>query len=193
MGEYACILAFDVKVNQEARQMAAKEGVKIMTADIIYHLFDSFTAYMKEIEDQRRTENRAEAVFPVIMRIDKQNVFRKKDPLIMGCDIVEGTLRLGTPICLPDKEFLEIGRVAGIENNRKAVETAKKGASVCVKIEQNTAQTHITYGRHFDHSSMLYSAISRTSIDTLKEHFKDEMKKQDWELIIGMKKVFGIQ
>ena len=38
--KYAAILAFDVKVEREAQEMADREGVKIFQADIIYHLFD---------------------------------------------------------------------------------------------------------------------------------------------------------
>jgi translation initiation factor IF-2 len=41
--EYATILAFDVKVNADAKMKATVDGVKIFTADIIYHLFDQFT------------------------------------------------------------------------------------------------------------------------------------------------------
>merc|ERR1719181_638046 len=48
--EYAVILAFDVKVSAEANQQAAHDGVQIMTADIIYHLFDRFTTYMKQVQ-----------------------------------------------------------------------------------------------------------------------------------------------
>jgi len=43
--EYAIILCFDVKVDKEAEQLAEELGVKIFTANIIYHLFDSFKAY----------------------------------------------------------------------------------------------------------------------------------------------------
>ena len=42
---YATILAFDVKVERDANELADNLGVKIFTADIIYHLFDSFTKY----------------------------------------------------------------------------------------------------------------------------------------------------
>lgn len=42
---WAVILAFDVKVEREAQEMADAQGVKIFTADIIYHLFDSFMKY----------------------------------------------------------------------------------------------------------------------------------------------------
>ena len=39
---WAVILAFDVKVERDAQEMADSLNVKIFSADIIYHLFDSF-------------------------------------------------------------------------------------------------------------------------------------------------------
>ena len=36
------ILAFDVRVEREAQELADSLGVKIFPADIIYHLFDNF-------------------------------------------------------------------------------------------------------------------------------------------------------
>lgn len=191
--EYALILAFDVKVNADAQKQADTDGVTIFTADIIYHLQDKFTKYMEKFRESQKTETRKVAVFPVVLQIDKQHIFRKQDPIIVGCQVVGGQLRVGTPLCVPDKDNMVIGHVAGIEINKKGVPKARRGDTVCVKIEQTTAQNHIMYGRHFDHTSQLYSKISRESIDTLKEHFKDEMIKEDWELVIGMKKVFSIQ
>lgn len=47
--KYAVILAFDVPVTREARETADASDVRIFTADIIYHLFDQFTAYLKEV------------------------------------------------------------------------------------------------------------------------------------------------
>ena len=47
--KFACLLAFDVPVTREAREMAESLGVRIFTADIIYHLFDQFTAYLKTV------------------------------------------------------------------------------------------------------------------------------------------------
>jgi len=190
--EYAVILAFDIKVSNDATELAKKEGVQIMTADIIYHLFDRFTQYMKGIADAKKTDTRAEAVFPVVLDIDKNCIFHKKDPFVFGCKIVGGQLRPGTPVCVPEKDFLVIGHIGSIEKDHKDVKIARRGDTVCCKIEQTTAQNHITYGRHFDHLNKLYSKISRESINVLKEHFKDEMKKEDWELIIGMKTIFKI-
>ena len=44
--EYACILAFDVKIERDAEDLADELDVRIFRADIIYHLFDQFTKYM---------------------------------------------------------------------------------------------------------------------------------------------------
>merc|ERR1719263_1034886 len=187
------ILAFDVKVTNDAKLQAETENFPIFTADIIYHLFDRFKSHMDNWRQEQREVLKDEAVFPVIMKIDKTCVFRRNDPIIVGCDVVGGQLRVGTPICIPDQKNLEIGRVAGIERDKKAVEVAKKGQRVCVKINQNTSQTQISYGRHFDHTNSLYSKISRSSIDALKAQFKDDMKQEDWTLIVGMKKLFEIQ
>ena len=38
----------------------------------------------------------------------------------------------------------------------------------------------------------LVSRISRKSIDLLKEHFRDDMSKDEWRLILKLKKTFGI-
>ena len=51
--EFAVILCFDVAVSKEAQQMANEMDVKIFTADIIYHLFDQFTAYMAQVDSEQ--------------------------------------------------------------------------------------------------------------------------------------------
>merc|ERR1712232_364056 len=120
-------------------------------------------------------ETKADVVFPAILQIDKNLVFRKKDPMILGCDVIAGQLRIGTPICVPEAGNVEIGRVSGIEKDKKPYPKARRGDRVCVKIEQNTSQQQITI----------------ESIDTLKTNFRDEMTTEDWEVVKGMKTVFN--
>jgi hypothetical protein len=48
------------------------------------------------------------------------------------------------------------------------------------------------FGRHFDESNQIVSAITRDSIDALKQYYKDDMTKDDWKLVIQLKKIFGI-
>lgn len=189
--EYATILAFDVDVSNEAREHAEEMGVRIFTADIIYHLFDQFTRFMENLMEQRRQDAAAVAVFPSVCRILPQHIFNQKDPIIIGVEVVEGILKVGTPLCVPALGGLNVGKVTSIEQNGKEQETARKGASVAIKIV-NESNPNLTYGRQFDATHSLYSTLSRASIDALKENFKDKLENEDWRLVIKLKKVFNI-
>jgi translation initiation factor 5B len=189
--EYATILAFDVPVERDARDHANDVNVRIFTADIIYHLFDQFTRFMEQLTEKRREEAAGIAVFPSIVKILPQHVFNQKDPIIVGVEVVEGILKVGTPLCVPALGGLTVGVVTSIECNGREQETAKKGTSVAIKIVNETNPT-ITYGRQFDASHSLYSQLSRASIDALKLHFKDKLENEDWRLVVKLKKVFNI-
>ncbi|KAL3880184.1 hypothetical protein ACJMK2_032447 [Sinanodonta woodiana] len=190
--QYAVILAFDVKVERDAQELADSLGVKIFVADIIYHLFDKFTAYREELKKQKQEEFKHIAVFPCKLRILPQFIFNSRDPIVVGVSVEAGFVKEGTPICVPSKEFLELGRVVSVEINHKSVESAHKGQEVCIKIENIPGDTPKLYGRHFDHTDLLVSKITRQSIDAVKEYFRDEMQKQDWQLMVELKKQFEI-
>lgn len=172
MPEFATILAFDVRVDNEASAMAEELNVRIMTADIIYHLFDQFSAFMEGILKQRKDAAFEVVQFPVILKILQQNIFNKKDPIVVGVEILEGHLRLGTTLCIPSLDDLVVGTVENIQNNHKDVTKAQKGQSVAIKIV-NEGNPTMMYGRQFDHTNSLYSKMSRKSIDALKEFFKE--------------------
>jgi len=70
--EFATILAFDVKVTPEAAQFAEDEGIKIFTAEIIYHLFDEFTEYVKTCREARKGEQGRQAIFPCILEVSRE-------------------------------------------------------------------------------------------------------------------------
>ena len=101
--EYACVLAFDVRIEKDALELADELGVRIFSADIIYHLFDQFKAYMEDLNEKKRTDLAPQAVFPCVLRILPQYVFNRADPIIIGVDIVDGLVRAGTPLCVPSK------------------------------------------------------------------------------------------
>lgn len=114
--EYAVMLCFDVKVDKEAQAYADEVGVKIFTADIIYHLFDDFTKHMAQLAEQKKEDSKLLAVFPCVL--SPVAVFNKKDPIVVGVDVTEGNLKLLTPIAAVRtnpvtnvKEIVSIGRV----------------------------------------------------------------------------------
>ncbi|KAK1129272.1 hypothetical protein K0M31_020400 [Melipona bicolor] len=102
--QYATILAFDVKIERDAQELADSLGVKIFQADIIYHLFDKFTAYREELKQRKRDENKHIAVFPCKLRILPQYIFNSRDPIVMGVMVEAGIVKEGTPLCVPSKD-----------------------------------------------------------------------------------------
>eukprot|EP00092_Neocalanus_flemingeri_P030651 GFUD01033281.1.p1 GENE.GFUD01033281.1~~GFUD01033281.1.p1 ORF type:complete len:1168 (+),score=526.34 GFUD01033281.1:43-3546(+) len=190
--KFAVILAFDVKVERDAQEMADRENVKIFQADIIYHLFDRFTEYQDDLIKKNKEQFRSIAVFPCKLKIMPEHIYMSRDPIVVGVSVVGGVLKTGTPICVPSKEFIYIGVCTGIQHNSKDVDTAKKGDEVCVKIENPGGDAPKMFGRHFDETDMLTSRISRESIDACKDYFRDELAKSDWALMVELKKLFEI-
>lgn len=231
--EYAVMLCFDVKVDKEAQAYADEVGVKIFTADIIYHLFDDFTKHMAQLAEQKKEDSKLLAVFPCVLT--PVAVFNKKDPIVIGVDVTEGNLRLLTPIAAVKtnpvtgvKEVVSLGRVyvlpfqsptsflsflppphqtqkpctiistklihppssQSIERDHKQIPICKKGQpSVAVKIE---APNQPMYGRQLEEKDMLYSLISRQSIDTLKEYYRADVSNDEWALVKKLKTLFDI-
>ncbi|GAW81951.1 translation initiation factor IF-2 [Plasmodium gonderi] len=186
--EYSVILAFDVKIDPEAEKEAQVLGVEIMQKDIIYHLFDAFTSYIKKIEEEKKQSKLTDAIFPCELSIVNDCVFNKKDPIVIGVKVDCGILKIGTPLYIPEKS-LKIGNVVSILLNKKSCDKAKKGEEVSIKI---CGEPHITFGRHFDFNQKIYSKITRESIDVLKEYFRSELTMEDWRLVVQLKKIFNI-
>ena len=153
----------DVPVDKDAADHAEEMGVKIFTANIIYHLFDQFTAYMKDLEEQKRKDAAPIAVFPCLLKMVPGAVFNKRSPIIIGVDILEGTLKIGTPLCVVSKDtqtVIGLGRVSGIELNHKSKAQVKRGdPAVAIRIEVPGYDTPRAYGRHFTEENEIYSQV----------------------------------
>ena len=106
-------------------------------------------------------------------------------------------------------QFTDIGVATSLEVNHKPVDICRKGAEVCVKIEPVGGEAPRLYGRHFDHTDLIVSKvrgrialsqsltifvlqISRESIDAVKNYFREDLHKSDWQLMIDLKKMFQI-
>ncbi|GEM08221.1 translation initiation factor 5B [Rhodotorula toruloides] len=198
--ELAVILCFDVAVDKDAERQAEELGVKIFKADIIYHLFDQFMVYKRGVEEKKEAEAAGKAVFPCRLKI--LACFAQRDPIILGCDILDGTLRIGTPLCIvktdpktKKKEVISLGKVTSLEINHKSKDIVKRhevGAGVAVKIEHAAYESAKQYGRHFDDKDEVVSMVSRESIDVLKDVFRKQVSMDEWRLIKALKGELGI-
>lgn len=132
--EYACMLCFDVPVEKEAEKLAQELGVTIFKAEIIYHLFDAFTKYNKEVQDAKRAAAAPKAIWPC--RLKTLQVFARRDPIVLGVDILDGTLRVGTPLA-----------AVHIDTDKATGETSKTIVNIgvmCVAPWANTCWSSLT-------------------------------------------------
>jgi translation initiation factor IF-2 len=67
---------------------------------------------MDNIKEEKKKESADEVVFPCVLKIIPNCIFNKKDPIILGVNIVEGTLKVsifffqsGYNVC-DDRSFL---------------------------------------------------------------------------------------
>lgn len=49
-------------------------------------------------------------------------------------------MQVGTPLCIPSRDGIDIGKIASMEINHKVVDTAKKGQTVAMKVSGATVK-----------------------------------------------------
>jgi|TARA_B110000091_G_C13742755_1_gene444101 translation initiation factor 5B len=51
----------------------------------------------------------------------------------------------------------------------------------------------VTFNRQFNKKSVLYSHLTRESIDALKANYKNDIDRDGWKLVIALKKKLDIR
>lgn len=160
---------------------------------------DFFTKYVNEVREERKIKEGKEAVFPCVIKTIQ--IFRKSDPIVLGVDVENGVLKIGTPLVIyrekdpkdPKKALgpqIKVGYVESIEHNHKKLKEARKTTgSVAISIGGDPS---VEAGKQFENGVKFVSLISRRSIDCLKEHYREEVTKDEWQLVIELKKYFNI-
>jgi len=178
--EYNTILAFDVNIDTESTTLAQLHNIKIISDGTIFRLFNQYELFRKNIINERKEKHKHLVVYPCILSIIKDNIYRKKSPFVFGVKVIEGNLHINTPIIIPSKKLV-LGKIISIQNDNKNIDIANKGSEICIKVEDFN-ETNIQYSRHFDHTDIIYSNISKISIETMKNYFKDEITTIDGKL-----------
>ncbi|KAG6419955.1 hypothetical protein SASPL_116469 [Salvia splendens] len=186
--ECAAILALGVEVTPEASQLAHQLGVKIFTCDDIRGLllqFKSHLDYMDKI---------LVPVFPCVLKIMPTVIMRTKYPIVLDVYVVEGIAKIGKPICVPGREFVEIGRIVYIQDDEhRVVDYAMKGQRVTINIlGSNPEELQKMFGRDFEMKDELVSKITPDSVYALRKQYMGDLSTEDNTLLFKMKQLFKI-
>jgi translation initiation factor 5B len=71
----------------------------------------------------------------VILNVIPGAIFKRKNPIIIGVNIIEGELNVGTTLFI---ENVELGVVTGIEHNHLQILHANNAMRVAISINSNT-------------------------------------------------------
>jgi translation initiation factor 5B len=174
--EYGVIIAFNVKILDEARELAEKEQVQVFSESVIYRLLENFLKWVRDyrlIERRRILEG---LVRPAKIKILPGCVFRRSDPAIVGVEVVEGTIKPGYPLMRSDG--VSIGNIMQIRDRDNVLKEAKRGQQVAISIKGK-----ILVGRHVDEGDILYTDIPREHVIRWLTSFSSELTEDEKEAL----------
>ncbi len=170
------ILLFNVKALPDAEEVAMKEGIKILSDNLIYKLVESYEKWINDLKEEERRRELLKVVFPGKFKVLPGCVFRRSDPAIVGVEVIEGVIRPGYPIMRSDGR--ELGIIMQIQDRGKTIHEAKKGSTVAVSIKGN-----VMVGRHFDENDVLYTNPSEEDIRIVITKYAETVSNEVLELI----------
>ncbi len=174
----ACVLGFNVDVDEEAGKEADFRNVKIFNEKVIYSLIDFYKKYCTDVTKAEKEKELACLVWPVEFELIRGKVFRNNKPAIVGAKVNEGKLKEGWKVMNKNGEV--IGKISGIQNNGKTLKELKKGEEAAIAIDG------ATIGRNLFEGEVLYSCIPIHQYGDIQKFIK-EFNSDELELIEKIK------
>ncbi len=174
--EYGVILAFNVKVLPEAKELAEKEGIKIFQHNVIYKLIEDFEEWLKQLKEEERRKELEKLIRPGKIRIIPGFVFRRSDPAIVGVEVLGGTIKPGYPLMKESGE--RVGSILQIQDKGKTVPLARAGQQVAISIKGR-----VMVGRHIDEGDILYTDIPSSHARLWQTKYRKELSDDEWHTL----------
>ncbi|MEM5853562.1 MAG: translation initiation factor IF-2 [Candidatus Aenigmatarchaeota archaeon] len=156
------ILAFNVNVLEEARNMARDLKIDIFQGNVIYRIVEDYEKWVSEFKEREIQEKLEKVTRPCEVIILKGCIFRSSNPAIFGVEVKRGLLKPGI---LMKKDGKIVGRVKEIQSHGQTIQEARKGDKVAISMEEPVV------GRHINEGDVLISFISEDELKILREVF----------------------
>ncbi len=157
------VLAFNVRVLPDAAAEADESSVRVFSDRVIYSLVDSYSEWARQ--DALHEED---SVFSEITPVAKFTflkgfVFRNNDPAVFGVRIDAG--RLVQKAQFINDEGRRIGRVHQLQEDKKTVPAARRGAEVACSVHG------VTVGRQVSEEDVFYTLPTSAEAKSLLGRF----------------------
>ncbi|MBN1677235.1 MAG: translation initiation factor IF-2 [Candidatus Thermoplasmatota archaeon] len=175
---HRAIFAFNVGVNDDAREEARELEVKIFENDVMYRLLEDYQKWCVERKIQLEADRRLEVVFPGKIMIMRDHVFRMSKPAIVGVRILAGRIRPGQGLMKLDGR--SVGKIKSIRSGESSLKEAIAGHEVAVAIDEPTV------GRQIDVEDILLVDIPEGHVAELA---KFGLKQDEAEVLEQVKEI----
>ena len=165
------VLAFNVKVLQDAETESDDNHIKIFTDKIIYSLIDTYTQWVDD--DKADEEN---AIFKELTPISKFTflkgfIFRNNNPAVFGIRVDVGKLRQKIPFM--NKAGKKIGVIHQLQHDGKTVDSVKTGQEVACSVQ------NVTVGRQVVEEDVFYTLPSSSDAKKLLKRFMQTLSSEE--------------
>ena len=178
----AAIIAFNVKISEEAGVLAREYDIPIFKGNIIYRVVEDFANWYHKTREEEKRQTLEKLILPGAIKLLPGYVFRRSNPVIVGVEVLTGRIKKGYP--LMTEEGRKIGDIMQIQEHGKSLNEALKGAAVAISIRGK-----VMVGRQINEGDTLYVDVPLDHIDILLSKFKEDLSEDEIELLRKIRKI----
>jgi len=168
---YGAVLAFNVKILPDAEEEATNRKVPIFRTNIIYHLIDDYTKWLKAEQEAKLQKQLDLLIKPGKIRILPGYVFRRAKPAIVGVEVLSGEIK--PKYVLIKEDGSEVGEVMQIQDKGQVISEAKAGMEVAISLDKAVV------GRHILEKDTLYVKVPESHAKVLLTRFQERLSSED--------------
>ncbi len=162
---FGVVLAFNVRVLEEADEAAKTMGIDIIAENVIYRMIERYDEWCARKREEIRKRLLDGFVRPAKIAVKPGYVFRRSEPAIVGVSVLGGVLLPKAPLMRADGKH--VGRAKELQKEKKQLSEARMGDELAVSIEGGVV------GRNFDEGDVLYTEIPAEQVLKLKGELRD--------------------
>jgi len=168
------VLAFNVKILEDAENLAKDWGILIFKNNVVYRIIDEYKEWMEKKKKEQIEEKLASVTHPFEIKFLKGFVFRVSNPAVFGVEVKKGILKSGVLVRNQDGKI--IGKIKAVQKDGKDIGSAKSREKVAVSMEEPTI------GRQLQEGDTLTAVISETDLKILRE-LAEYLEPEEKEMI----------
>jgi translation initiation factor 5B len=169
------ILAFNVKVFDDAKIECDESHIRVFEDKVIYSLIDTYSQWVDD--DKSDLENSIFKEFTPISKFTflKGYTFRNNNPAVFGIRVDVGTLR--QKIAFINKTGKKIGNIHSLEADGKTVKEVKTGEEVACSVQ------NVTIGRQVNEEDVFYTLPSPSEAKQLLKKYAHKLTSEELQTL----------